>query len=327
MIARAKRWLIALLAALGADHLVRWLHRRQLLVVCYHGVTDAAASWRGWWHLVPQPEFERQIAYLSRHYRIVSVDQAIEELRAGRLRTPTACITFDDGYLNNRTVALPILEKLRVPATVFLATGLIGTDRRLWTTRLEWKLRQRGRALTAISQLKRVAPAARERALAALYEELGTTEPDDAAAFGMMDWSDVRAMEATGLISFGAHTVNHEILTPLTEAEQQREVAGSLDALSGRVVARSGTFAYPNGEARDFDARSIAALRRAGVTAAFSTIEGLNDRETDVYALRRVLVGGDTSFNQFRIMTSGLIAAFKRTPAAVSSKPRRPAYA
>ena len=332
------RAVAAIACFFGLHHLARRRHRRELLILCYHGVTDAPATWRGWWQLAPRDQFERQLRYLMRHYRIMPIDGALAELRAGGLRAPTACVTFDDGYLNNRTVALPVLQRLGVPATVYLATGLIGTPRRLWTTRLEWKFMNSPRtrvdlsgcglpvpspalngaagrrrlARAVIDRLKRAPPAARAQAVAMLADQLGGGEPVDDAAFGMMDWSDARAMEQTGLISFGGHTVHHEIVSRLDDDQQEREIGGCLATLRERLTAPSGTFAYPNGQPQDFDERSIRALRRAGASAAVSTIEGLTDAQTDPYALRRIMVGGDLSYSQFRALTSGLVGDLKR---------------
>src|SRR5215218_5551507 len=101
------RGLRSVLCLLGAHHLARRLNRRRLLICCYHGVREDAAG-IDHWLLLPRTELLRQLRYLKRHYRCVSADQAVAELRAGTLSDCTACITFDDGYRNNRTLALEL---------------------------------------------------------------------------------------------------------------------------------------------------------------------------------------------------------------------------
>src|SRR6202008_4899171 len=67
----------------------------------------------------------------------------VDDIIAGR--TPaagTVCITFDDGYLDNLTVAAPILEKHGLPATLFLATGYIERAETQWSDRLYWAFSQ-----------------------------------------------------------------------------------------------------------------------------------------------------------------------------------------
>jgi peptidoglycan/xylan/chitin deacetylase (PgdA/CDA1 family) len=330
-----KRWLAALLCALGLHHVARWLHRRQLLILAYHGVSERPGL-RSWWHLVPADQFTQQLRYLTRHYRLLSLDDALRELWSGELKQPTACLTFDDGYHNNCTVALPILRAFQAPATVYLATGMVGTNRRLWSVVLESAFvatsatsvtlegtptvvhlpadsdGRRTLAHAVIDQLKLLPPAARDPVLADLHAQLGDGRGGAASDdFAMMNWADARTMEATGLVSFGGHTMNHEIVSRLDEQELECEIDGCLSALRGNLTRVSPTFAFPNGRPEDFDERSIAVLRRAGAVAALSTIAGLNNRATNSFALRRISVGDGLTYNAFRLQTSGLVSALK----------------
>ena len=310
MLRPLKRSLAAAACFAGLHHLARRRRRADLLILCYHGVTPRRPR-PGFAPLfVTRADFEQQLRYVRRHYRILPIDAAIAELWAGGLREPTACITFDDGYRNNRTEALPVLERLGVPATVYLATGMIGTNRRLWTTQLA----DRGVPREEIDRLKRLSPRARDAVIAAIERQAPVWQAEDDDTLAMMDWADVRAMEASGLVSFGGHTANHEILSTLDEREREVEIAGCLDTLRSSVANPSSTFAYPNGQPEDFDAAGVEALRRAGITAGLSTIEGFTDRSADHFALRRIPVSGDLSFSQFRVLTAGLVAAIKRRP-------------
>ena len=330
----ARRCVAALLCALGLHHVARWFHRRRLLILAYHGVSQRPGV-RSWWHLVSADQFRQQLRYLTRHYRVLSLDDALGELWSGGLKEATACITFDDGYRNNCTVALPILRAFQAPATVYLATGMVGTDRRLWSVVLESAFvatsatsvtfeqtgtarhiptevdGRRTLAHAVIDQLKLLRPAARDPVLADLHAQLGDGHGATSDDFAMMNWADVRTMEATGLVSFGGHTMNHEIVSRLDEKELEREIDECLSTLRRNLTRVSPTFAFPNGRVEDFDERSITVLRRAGTVAALSTIAGLNDRTTDSYALRRISVGDGLSYSAFRLLTSGFVHALK----------------
>ncbi len=73
--------------------------------------------------LTVEPErFTEQIKYLSGHYRIISLDNAITELKSGVIKKRTVIVTFDDGYLDNLIYAAPILKKYNVPATIFITS-------------------------------------------------------------------------------------------------------------------------------------------------------------------------------------------------------------
>lgn len=332
---RITRLLRALAVLFGVHAIARRFHRRQLLIVCYHGIRDDTDRRRSWL-LVPRKRFAAQLDYLGQHYRILALDAALRELSGGGLAQPTACITFDDGYRNNLTIALPELARRRFPATIYLATGLIGTDRRIWTTEVELLLEQTKRAFVDLSaiglgrqalgtladrraaglavkeRLKLLSHAEREAALAAMREALAVTRPDDGGALALLDWEEVRALRATGLVTFGGHSVNHEILSSLADADVDAEVRGSVRKVAALGDGASATFAYPNGRRRDFDARAVEVLRSEGCVAAVTTISGLNTRATDPYALRRVVVGDRETLADFKLMTSGFVSRVRR---------------
>lgn len=73
--------------------------------------------------LTVNPErFTEQIKYLSEHYRIISLENAVTELKSGIIKKKTVIVTFDDGYLDNLTYAVPVLERYNVPATIFVTS-------------------------------------------------------------------------------------------------------------------------------------------------------------------------------------------------------------
>ncbi len=118
-----KRYLFALLHCCGLTRLAAWLNRRRTVILCYHGVTcrqEASPEDPAGLH-VRAARFEAQLAYLARHYHVLSLR---EFLRARQERRPlpaySVVLTFDDGYRNFLTVAAPRLRKHDFPATVFL---------------------------------------------------------------------------------------------------------------------------------------------------------------------------------------------------------------
>jgi peptidoglycan/xylan/chitin deacetylase (PgdA/CDA1 family) len=119
-------------------------------------------------------------------------------------------------------------------------------------------------------------------------------------------------MEATGLVSFGAHTVHHEIVRNLDDVTLRREIADSISEVRRRCARPSRVFAYPNGRDVDFDERAARVLSELGCIAAVSTIEGLNDASTPRFALRRISVGGAMGFTEFRSRVSGLDSQARR---------------
>src|SRR5262249_39812904 len=90
---------------------------------------------------VPTEVFERHMAFVAHTYSILPVEEAVDRLQHGRLPRRALAITFDDGYRDTLTHAAPILAHHGVPATVFLATGFIGTGEGPWFARLAHALK------------------------------------------------------------------------------------------------------------------------------------------------------------------------------------------
>ena len=229
----------------------------------------------------------------------------MERAIAGETPPRAAAITFDDGYRDNYENAFPILKRLGLPATIFVATGPVERGTPLWHDRVfaafgtsrAASIDVDGRTIALDGPDGRV-PALRafldsvrrgpgqELALRvdSLVRALVDAEP---AAPAYLRWDDVTTMAAAGF-TFGAHTVTHPILTrlPLDQAlEEVRVSRAVLERHLGRPVR---LFAFPNGTASDMNDALRRGLRDEGFLAAFSTEWGTNDSCTDPFALRRV---------------------------------------
>lgn len=93
-------------------------HREPVRILFYHRVTD---DFPNRWTMRPKT-FAAQIHWLRERFDLVSLAEAQQRIASGRNRWPTACITFDDGYADNRRSAIPLLLKYRIPFTYFVST-------------------------------------------------------------------------------------------------------------------------------------------------------------------------------------------------------------
>jgi peptidoglycan/xylan/chitin deacetylase (PgdA/CDA1 family) len=214
-------------------------------------------------------------------------------------------VTFDDGYAGVHRHAFPILRELCIPATVYLATGVIGGGP-MWNDRIEIAIRnterprcdlvpdfgelplctaeQRRSALErTLETLKRRRPAEREVLTVEVERKLGVPAADGPR---MLDWDQIAEMHRAG-IDFGAHTVTHPILGCVSPDEARREIHDSKRIIEDRLQTAVRHFAYPNGAAGDFDQTTAEIVRAAGFQSAVSTIFGRNTADSDRYALRR----------------------------------------
>lgn len=223
-----------------------------------------------------------------RNIEVISLDECLLRLSAKKL-DPFICLTFDDGYRDNYEVAYPILLKHRVPATIFLATGLIDRTSPMWWHPLEravsvsddFGIRSRRQPLQNSVDRQRTYDkwASRFRALDAagilhLSDELAASNPNfrTSDAFeSVLDWDMVREMAASGLITFGVHTATHPVMARLSEAETIAEVEISRDRYTEMVGSRPKYFAYPFGQSHETGDQAAQIVAQAGFAAAFTT--------------------------------------------------------
>ena len=301
--------------------------RQALLILAYHGIRSDESPLRNWM-LLPQSEFARQVAELRERYDVLPLDDAVKRLQAGTLDGPTACITFDDGYENNLSLALPVLLAHQAPASVFLATHFIGSSDTLWTTALDaafdeaesgrvdlsqfglgvWSYHSVEEARTSgiaiKTRVKDLEIERRDEVLEFLRAHMPSPSPSYLSAFRFLDWDQVRELEKSGLVSIGAHTVHHEIVARLASDAMRREIQDSIAKVAAECRQPSRGFAYPNGRANDFDARAEEILESAGCEFALTTIEGFNSSASRPFALRRLSIAGDLDLVGFRRLVS-----------------------
>jgi peptidoglycan/xylan/chitin deacetylase (PgdA/CDA1 family) len=276
-------------------------------------------------------DFEIQVTRLSAHFRVVPLDQAWRESRAGGLPPGTLCITFDDGYADNYLHAFPVLRKHGVPATIFLASSIIGTQDLLWHDRVLHAFRsmpsgkfawepagidgmeiagERGRpeaAFRFLKWLKEFHPRERDGRIDELWRKADIRPPQGPPM--MLDWEQVREMARDG-ISFGAHTATHPILSRLPAEQAEKEIEDSRRAIEEKLGTPCRIFAYPNGGPGDFNAETKAILSKLGFDCALTTRPGVNRSSQDPFELLRTRIW-ERNADQFhgRLLLERLLAA------------------
>lgn len=250
-------------------------------------------------------EFEWQMRLLQRHFNILPLSTAVPRLRQNRLPPRATCITFDDGYADNATVALPILRRLEIPATVFVASGYLNGGR-MWNDTVIEALRlfngrelnlaetglpvytlgtdasRRAAARDIITRSKYLDASRRDEIADCLASQTGPLADDL-----MLNTAQLLTLQENG-VEIGAHTVSHPILSSLTlEGSREEIIRGKieLEKITGKTV---NLFAYPNGKAGvDYKKDQVSLVREAGFEAAVTTDWGVSDRHTDLFQLPR----------------------------------------
>ena len=240
---------------------------------------------------VSESVLARQLALLARMGRApLTVSDALARLAEGRPGRWFA-MTFDDGYADNVTRALPLLEAHGARATFYLTAGLMESRRAPWwdelahrleaggrdVVRFEWEGRAqilelgsragRATALHALLPAFRTTPDRQE----ALLEALGrATGASDAAPCRLATWDQAAELAGHGM-EIGAHTMGHPFLSLLEPERQRAEIAESIALIETRLGVRPAGLAYPGG---DHDARTLAVIPGTGLAHAVTTRAG-----------------------------------------------------
>ncbi len=297
--------------------IARW-GRARAFVITYHRVERRPSAPLGA-PALDVSAFTRHLEYLTRHHEVMPLSTMVQQLRKGAAPRNAVALTFDDGYRNNLVLAYPALRRFRVPATIFVTAGLVGTRRWMWPSELcEMCLRYGTQAVgeacgdrllsalmgvelpptmkveASVEYLLGLGPAPREAVLRRLRARY-PVEPDDENEF--LSWDEVRALRAGGL-EIGSHTMTHPVLTDLAANEVEAELSASRRTIEEEVGTRPALFAYPHGSFSP----AVKNLVRRYYGAAVSTIAGDNTASTDPLELRRIAAYGveDLSYEMAR---------------------------
>lgn len=295
------------------DHLIRIAARvlsppgprARLTILIYHRVRPAPDPLQP--DVLDIQAFERQMALVRACLRVLPLGEAVARLRAGTLPARSACITFDDGYADNLTCALPILTRKGLPATFFIATdfldgGLMFNDAVIEAVRhapagqydlselglspytLESPMERQRAIQTILASVKYLTPPQRNERVAEIVARLTTTDlPKDL----MLSTAQLRALHAAGM-TIGAHTASHPILARLDETAAREDIERGKAQLEHILSDDVRLFAYPNGKPGiDYHLTHVAMTRMLGFQAAVSTANGTATRQTDAYQLPR----------------------------------------
>ena len=309
----------------GLHALVDKLMPRRLTILAGHCVRPASGNWPAGEHLPPdmaigEENLERILRWFQARYELVTVGAGVAALDGAAKGRSLLALSFDDGYRDNHRVLLPLLERNRGCATVYLESRPLDERAVNWSHKYFWILARCGaaefvlhfekhsrdlRTFHALNQivtedrvdpryhLKLVLkydaePFERDRVLDAIFAELGGDERAFADAL-YMTWDEARALQQAG-VELGGHTVGHQILAKLDPPTQQREIEGGAAAMRRELGRDSPSFAYPWGRRWDFDQHSVEAVRRAGYRSAVTMHAGVNLPHTDRFALKRLAI-------------------------------------
>lgn len=255
---------------------------------------------------VDAKRFDEMLGWIKQWFNVLPLDEAVVRLQKSSLPPRAAAITFDDGYEDNYSVAMPLLKKHNVSATFFIATGFLDGGR-MWNDSVIEAIRRTERPtldLTSIGlQVIRVTEIDEKRAAIAKvigalkYEQFDTrrAKTDALAELAgvelptdlMMNSVQVREMHAQGM-GIGAHTVNHPILARIDLKSAEQEIINSKLVLESLINEPITLFAYPNGKlGQDYEPEHAMLVQKLGFSTAVATDWGVANNKSDLFKIPR----------------------------------------
>lgn len=279
--------------------------QKKLFILIYHRVLDEPDFMMP--GEVDKQAFTWQMALLSRYFNVLPLGDALERLQSGTLPSRAVSITFDDGYADNYTHALPILKQFGFSATFFIASGYLNGGR-MWNDSVIEAIRampQPQLDLTAIQLGSHDIATPTQKATSAqrIIQKIKHLEPEQRLEYTryieqqaadlpdnlMLSTEQLVKLQQSGM-EIGGHTVTHPILAKLDKNEATRELIENKMVLENILDTKLRYFAYPNGKpGQDYLPEQVALIKESGYQAAVSTQWGVATALSDTFQLPRFL--------------------------------------
>ena len=277
--------------------------------------------------------FERVIRRLRRSkLDLISLDEMHRRLTTGDFpRRRFVCVTFDDGYRDNVEFAYPVLKQYEVPFAVYVATSFADRLGELWWLALEaviaqnemigvrlggrdrWfecrSVKDKREVFDHIYAWLRQVPT--ETELRDVVRELSVRHRVDMPAFCAnlcMGWDELATLAADPLVTIGAHTVNHPILTKLDDKAVRAELEGSRSVIEAALGIRPAHLAYPVGDRTAAGPREFRIAAELGFKTAVTTRPGVvfKKHAEHLMALPRISLNGNFQRPRYaKVLISG----------------------
>ena len=289
-----------------------------LAIFLFHGVVRepryAVRNYTG--KHMERDRFYRIVEGLKHAGSALSMDDVVDHCRSRRPFPPRAfVVTFDDGFENNVSIAAPILREFSVPATFYITTGFVEHNAMSWIDRIEHCLEavasgvlqfawnERSHSLATADGKIRVLQLIRDCvktdpridpdqvveevcAQCGVAEVRHSAEPIDQK----MSWEQVARLVDDELFTIGGHSHTHKILSFLSAEDLDVEITTSIDLIHENVGLRVRHYSYPEGLEHCYSNEVIEVLCGKGVVCCPTAVDGINDPQTDLFRLRRIMI-------------------------------------
>jgi peptidoglycan/xylan/chitin deacetylase (PgdA/CDA1 family) len=298
--------LVAWLTALGRP--------RRITILYHHRLLDAAflrrhPTYLGFHEQHAEDDFEAKVAFLSRRHPIMRLADAVERLAdLAPLSEDAFVIAFDDGFADNYHRLFPIMQRQKVPFTLFVTSESIGTAGSPWFQEVINHCERaqvpavhfRGKAFPLTTPSERAAAVkglwreVRHANLADIHALLVTLRKqtglngDPIHDSRMLSWAQLGEMSRSSVVDIENHTARHAYLSRETSADARREILDCEQDIERNLGYKTRFLSYPSGKLDvDFNEETVSVVRSLGYRAAVTTELGVNHAGADLFRLKR----------------------------------------
>jgi peptidoglycan/xylan/chitin deacetylase (PgdA/CDA1 family) len=341
---RLKRVLFHCIRLVGGFAIAQRITRTQLRILCYHGFSISDEHELAPYVFMRTQTFARRMRILhKRGLAVISLDEAIERLRADAITNGETVITFDDGWASDLLV-VPILEDYRFPACLYITTDHLSAGTEAFNVTLAQMIHRSRRESISLRNIHpqidgdyNIArdPAAATTRLLAATEQIGSLQECQrllgplAEALGLdyeafvgggrfqfLTGEQITALAARG-VSIQLHTHTHHLPSGNFD-EMANEIRQNRSAITNLTGIEPIHFCYPSGE---YSACHPEWLARLGIASATTCDSGFNDAGNSLLLLKRYLDSENTSDIEFEAEISGVRELLRRIRSVLLAPP------
>ena len=300
----------------------------EIVILLYHGVTSSESegieNYSG--KHISNDVFAEQMNYISKNCNPISMNEYLHFVENGHDLPPcSVIISFDDGFKNNFSVAAPILEEFNIPAIFYVSSGIVNTDLMFWVDIIEDCLNKskvnnfeiklskveefvfdnNRQKINAVEKIKQYCKSCNFIELKRVLNDLEQitrvkAQVQHAANYQKISWDELRVLNSNPLFEIGGHSLYHNILSSLSTELLEKEIRSSIDLLEINLGKKIIHYSYPEGQSNHYNEEVIKCLKENKIQCSPSAIFGLNTTDTDLFNLRRIMVGfADLPFPYF----------------------------
>lgn len=304
-------------------------YKKGCTIFFYHGVENKLVDPLLQEVHLPFSQFEKQVKYLMKNYKIISLDYLYDCIINGYKIDPShVLLTFDDGYKNNIDVVEPFLRSMNTPFSVFISTRHIDTGKRFPTyylraailyTEKEYisvpsinkylDISSQDKRWLAISNMAAVLKSVPQQTVDLMVSDLVKLLPDDRwvemnnlfMSDEPMNWDDIKKLHKSGVI-IGSHCHDHAILHDHQSGSEINYQLKTSKELIEKHLGECKYFAYPNGSMKKISLEAMLGVKENRYLLGFSIVPGEIETPVNTFLLPRILAV--TDFDEFKFHLS-----------------------